>query len=298
MRSVSGVLGIMGIITLRHMPRRRGAFVMKAKFWASAAVALLGFVSPASASSLDIYYAFNSVRNLGPSIFAPESTSMVFGAYISPSGSPTTAIATQASKSVPLSFQPSAKSPDQYVGVRPYDASLTGAWSITAANGANIAGPVLTNTIPFVEAIPLVNNLVVATGGLTPTLTWTLPDLAGVVINTELVSVITGNSTLTRFTADEFNICAPLCNNSLLLSSYVIPDGKLLSNTAYTFQVSLGYYSPTYGLIDVSETFTQGFFVPEATPLPAALPLFATGLGALGLLGWRRKRKDAAAIAA
>ena len=31
------------------------------------------------------------------------------------------------------------------------------------------------------------------------------------------------------------------------------------------------------------------------TPLPAALPLFATGLGALGLLGWRRKRKNAAA---
>ena len=29
------------------------------------------------------------------------------------------------------------------------------------------------------------------------------------------------------------------------------------------------------------------------TPLPAALPLFATGLGALGLLGWRRKRKAA-----
>ena len=27
------------------------------------------------------------------------------------------------------------------------------------------------------------------------------------------------------------------------------------------------------------------------TPLPAALPLFATGLAGLGLLGWRRKRK-------
>jgi hypothetical protein len=35
-----------------------------------------------------------------------------------------------------------------------------------------------------------------------------------------------------------------------------------------------------------------------ATQLPAALPLFATGLGALGLLGWRRKRKAAAALAA
>ena len=32
-----------------------------------------------------------------------------------------------------------------------------------------------------------------------------------------------------------------------------------------------------------------------ATPLPAALPLFASGLGALGLLGWRRKRKGQAA---
>lgn len=30
-----------------------------------------------------------------------------------------------------------------------------------------------------------------------------------------------------------------------------------------------------------------------ATPLPAALPLFASGLGALGLFGWRKKRKNA-----
>jgi hypothetical protein len=35
--------------------------------------------------------------------------------------------------------------------------------------------------------------------------------------------------------------------------------------------------------------------IAVATPLPAALPLFAGGLGALGLLGWRRKRKAAAA---
>jgi hypothetical protein len=43
-------------------------------------------------------------------------------------------------------------------------------------------------------------------------------------------------------------------------------------------------------------TVTAGELDP--TPLPAALPLFATGLGALGLFGWRRKRKNAAALAA
>jgi len=52
---------------------------------------------------------------------------------------------------------------------------------------------------------------------------------------------------------------------------------------------------------NIHTTFSQSGeirgFLAE-TPLPAALPLFATGLGALGLLGWRRKRKSATAIAA
>jgi hypothetical protein len=51
----------------------------------------------------------------------------------------------------------------------------------------------------------------------------------------------------------------------------------------------------------LTATVTQltGFSALDATtPLPAALPLFATGLGALGLLGWRKKRKAAAFAAA
>jgi hypothetical protein len=218
---------------------------MKTIFWGLAAAALLGFVSRASASSVDIYYAFNSVRNLGPSSFAAASTSMVFGAYITPSGSATTATATQGSTTVPLAFRPAAFLPDQYLGVLPYSASLTGAWRITAANGANTAGPVLTNTIPFVQFIPVVTNLVVSTGGFTPTLTWTLPDLSGVDINTELVSVISGDNDVTKFYVDEFNICAaPSCNNSSLPSSFVIPSGVLQPNTAYTFQIMLIRLTP------------------------------------------------------
>jgi len=44
-------------------------------------------------------------------------------------------------------------------------------------------------------------------------------------------------------------------------------------------------------------SLTQAFSgaTPPAIPLPAALPLFATGLVGLGLLGWRRKKKAIAA---
>jgi len=50
------------------------------------------------------------------------------------------------------------------------------------------------------------------------------------------------------------------------------------------------------GSFDGTNAVTDSIVVTgaPATPLPAALPLFASGLGALGLLGWRRKRKAAA----
>jgi hypothetical protein len=49
------------------------------------------------------------------------------------------------------------------------------------------------------------------------------------------------------------------------------------------------------GAVSFTDTFSSsvtGTATPNvnAVPLPATLPLFATGLGALGLLGWRRKK--------
>ena len=54
------------------------------------------------------------------------------------------------------------------------------------------------------------------------------------------------------------------------------------------------YYKIAVGSGEIALTGSEN----SQTPLPAALPLFATGLGTLGLLGWRRKRKAAAALAA
>jgi hypothetical protein len=53
---------------------------------------------------------------------------------------------------------------------------------------------------------------------------------------------------------------------------------------------------PGYLLTQNSEAAFE-FGTVSATPLPAALPLFGTGLAALGVLGWRRKRKSAAIAA-
>ena len=52
------------------------------------------------------------------------------------------------------------------------------------------------------------------------------------------------------------------------------------------------YDSSSNGLLGLS-----GQDFSATTPVPAALPLFATGLGLMGLLGWRRKRKAQAGAA-
>jgi hypothetical protein len=52
------------------------------------------------------------------------------------------------------------------------------------------------------------------------------------------------------------------------------------------------YEFETPGSGDVSVTYNYDALSPSATPLPAAFPLFATGLGLMGLLGWRRKRRS------
>ena len=89
--------------------------------------------------------------------------------------------------------------------------------------------------------------------------------------------------------------------------------GALLVPLGYVSDTALGASTITFSTATLASlgvtpgtyvwTWGQGAVqrfeldVVTSTPLPAALPLFATGLGALGLFGWRRKKK-AAALAA
>jgi hypothetical protein len=63
-------------------------------------------------------------------------------------------------------------------------------------------------------------------------------------------------------------------------------------NNPFQDPISLQSYDPLVsGTITITDALT-------ATPLPAAFPLFAGGLGVIGLLARRRKRKNAAGLAA
>ena len=74
------------------------------------------------------------------------------------------------------------------------------------------------------------------------------------------------------------------------------PQSALL--TVYAFVAEGMYLGIYHNILDIElAPFVNTFSVTGngVVPLPGALPLFATGLGALALLGWRRKRKAIAA---
>ena len=85
-------------------------------------------------------------------------------------------------------------------------------------------------------------------------------------------------------------------------AAYLSASSVLFGNSL-DFPIGLALFNLEPGVtVNAPDSFvTNNIFAPPgsvaATPVPAALPLFATGLGALGLFGWRRKKK-AAALAA
>ena len=87
--------------------------------------------------------------------------------------------------------------------------------------------------------------------------------------------------------------------NSPALGPGVTPAGSSYGYCDGSIAYPCGGYAPANSMYTNDSAYVLRVDVEGTqTPIPAALPLFATGLGVMGLLGWRRKRKTAAAIAA
>jgi hypothetical protein len=84
---------------------------------------------------------------------------------------------------------------------------------------------------------------------------------------------------------------ATLVGTSGVLAPSATPTFLSSGYNGLVTQIDVNSPRPDFFVMD-NVTY-NGSLTP--TPLPAALPLFAGGLGVLGLLGWRKKRKGAIA---
>jgi hypothetical protein len=180
----------------------------------------------------------------------------------------------------------------------------------------------ISTTFNFVPTTTLTSN----TGNVTTaaTITSGAPDLVTSIVtdNTGLVTLstviglatptpVTLNSTFTKtFTTALGTFVENLTVSSVTtglqslgiaasgtITETVLLSGSLLASAPVFYSAS---YTQNGGPgAQINGSFNDSTTAPiGGTPLPAALPLFASGLGALGLLRWRKKRKNAAAIAA
>jgi len=86
-------------------------------------------------------------------------------------------------------------------------------------------------------------------------------------------------------------------SGSTLVLAGLVYGGQVGADTL--FSITLGT-TGAYSFTDTAKTSldTIGSVSVSATPLPTSLPLLATGLGILAMIGWWRKRKVGSLLAA
>jgi hypothetical protein len=95
-------------------------------------------------------------------------------------------------------------------------------------------------------------------------------------------------------TACEFSSGLSPCANRMIfysLDSNGVPADVGAISLSTTSNTARENANGTFSFVTESGVNTYDGTSAGTVPIPAALPLFATGLGGLGLLGWRRKRK-------
>ena len=114
------------------------------------------------------------------------------------------------------------------------------------------------------------------------------------------ISLTIGTHTYSLADVDFFNFTPAVLIGGTLNGALAIQGGTDDFYISFDHTVSSGAligfdYSVAGGDIAVHSFSSYALSEVSTTPLPGALPLFATGLGALGLMTWRRKRKAVAA---
>jgi hypothetical protein len=148
------------------------------------------------------------------------------------------------------------------VGSQPACDNLAANWSITA-------GP-LTGTVD-------INNGLLT--GVNLTVGESTPGTVGHTFRIPGIPIVTFNLSFTAQDAWTLSLF------DFLFSLTFTDSNGLITGAVYTFNND-NPFIPVVTYSGVTGTIT-------AIPLPTALPLFATGLAGLGLLGWRRKKAAA-----
>jgi len=116
-------------------------------------------------------------------------------------------------------------------------------------------------------------------------------------IDVFLNGVSQGTASLASFDAAIFNLNFNTTTDQFVVGGSATGSAGQLWNFSSTTSVGFGSGNFQQGVSIGSSTLLGPIPVGNSTlsatlvPLPATLPLFATGLAAIGLLGWRRKRK-------
>jgi hypothetical protein len=134
-----------------------------------------------------------------------------------------------------------------------------------------------------------------ATGTSAATAVFVTSSPAGVFYPLSASDNILAQQNLTVF-SNTFTVTGGVLTSMDFRAGFTQPNGDAFSLALELFapitQFNLRAVIAGPPILDRSVVASRASFEPVSqVPLPAALPLFATGLGALGLLGWRRKRK-------
>ena len=157
--------------------------------------------------------------------------------------------------------------------------SLTGGWNLAVADTSGTANGSFA-AIADPEFLPLVQNVQISGTGLTPTVSWGLPDLTGFDVDAIRVRAVVAG------TGEQIFQSAILPSTT---TSFALPSGLLAPQVGYQFRVILDDFAGE-GVENRSNTFSEVYTV-SAVPEPETYALMLAGLGALGVMARRRRRQ-------